>query len=198
MVPRTRARAIVGSLVVMCATAVAFVGAQNQGREQFTAFAVNLSNVSAPRGNNAGTVDIVIERWSTEGERERLMTIFVEKGPDALLDALQDVKPRVGYIGTPNSLGYDLRAAWQESLPEGGRRIVIVTDRRIGFWEARNRPRSIDYPFTLIEMRLDGDDRGEGKLSLATKVDISDDRKTIELENYASQPVLLKNIRKRT
>ena len=186
MVPRTRARALAGSFVLICATAVTLAGAQNRGREQFTAFAVNLSNVSSPRGNNAGILDIVIERWSSQGERERLMTTFVEKGPEALLDALQDVKPRVGYIGTPNSLGYDLRAAWQESLPEGGRRIVIVTDWRIGFWEARNGPwRSIDYPFTLIEMRLNDDDRGEGKLSLATKVGISEDRKTIELENYA-------------
>ena len=47
---------------------------------------------------------------------------------------------------TPNTL------AWE--LTEGGRRIVLATDRPIGFWEARNMGHSMDYPFTPIEVRL--------------------------------------------
>jgi len=38
---------------------------------------------------------------------------------------------------------------------DGGRTIVIATDRPIGFWEASHRPRSFDYPFTVIEMKLE-------------------------------------------
>ena len=53
---------------------------------------------------------------------------------------------------------------------DGGRRIVLVTDRPISFWEAANQPRSIDYPFTLIELRLNRDGEGEGKMSIATKI----------------------------
>lgn len=49
-------------------------------------------------------------------------------------------------------------------LPDGGERVVLVTDRRIGFWEAANQPRSIDYPFTVIELRLQADGEGEGKI----------------------------------
>jgi hypothetical protein len=77
---------------------------------------------------------------------------------------------------------------------DGGRRIVLMTDRPIGFWEAANRPRTIDYPFTLIEMRMDGDGRGEGKLSIATKITLNGD--VLVLEDYANQPVMLNNIRK--
>jgi hypothetical protein len=165
-------------------------------REEFSAFAVNLSNISSPRGN-AGTVDIVVERWSTDEERERLTSTFVEQGPQRLLRELQKVKPRVGYIRTSTSLGYDLRFAWQKALPDGARRIYLVTDRPIGFWEARDQPRTVDYPFTLIEMRVDAEGRGEGKVSVATKITLSDDRKTVELENYASQPVRLNEIRRR-
>ena len=47
---------------------------------------------------------------------------------------------------------------------------MLVTDRRIGFWEAANQPRSIDYPFTVIELRLNSDGEGEGKMSIATKI----------------------------
>jgi hypothetical protein len=77
---------------------------------------------------------------------------------------------------------------------DGGRRIFLATDRPIGFWEAVNRPRSINYPFTFIELRMYEDGRGEGKLSLATTVIASGP--IVELENWAAQPVQLNQVRK--
>lgn len=162
-------------------------------REQFTAFAVNMASAPGVRPGGANTVDITIERWSTEAERQALVTAFLEKGPDALLRALQKTK-RVGFIRLPDTLGYDLHFAREVPADDGGRRIVIATDRRIGFWEARNRPRTFDYPFTLIEMRLNAQNEGEGKLALATKISLSKDKQHVELENYASEPVRLNNI----
>jgi hypothetical protein len=170
------------------------VGAQvasNSPREEFTAFAVNLSNIGT---RSTATVDIVIERWTTDAERDRLMAIFREKGPDALLDALRD-EPRVGSIRTPDTLAYDLRFAHELPGDDGGRRIILATDRPIGFWEAANRPRTIDYPFAVIELRLDKNGRGVGKLSIATKLTLSHD--VLTLENFANQPVLLNEVRKR-
>jgi hypothetical protein len=162
----------------------------NAQPEEFTAFAVNLAS-DIPAAATA-TVDINITRWSAESERNTLAQTLREKGPDALLRALQKVRP-VGRIKTPDSLGYDLRYAHQEPVEEGGRRIVIATDRPIGFWEARNRPRSIDYPFTVIEMHLDNNGVGEGRLSLATKITAG--ANVIVLENYSSQPVLLTQVK---
>lgn len=156
-----------------------------------TAWAVNMSNIGT--GSNA-IVNITIERWSTDEERQQLITAFLEKGPDKLLDTLQDLK-RVGFIRLPTTLGYDLHFARETPLPEGGHRIVIATDRRISFAEARNRPRSIDYPFTLIEIRLKPDGTGEGKMSVATKISYNKKDKVIELENYASEPVRLTNVK---
>lgn len=160
--------------------------------ERFTALAVSLGT---PGRSGAGTVEIQVDRWSTDEEREKLLTVLVEQGQDKLLSALQKL-PRVGFIRTPNSLGYDLHFARKQPLPEGAERIVIATDRRIGFWEAANRPRSIDYPFTLIEMRIGRNGEGEGKLSLATKITTENDGKTIVLENYQSQPVMLNSVKR--
>jgi hypothetical protein len=81
-------------------------------------------------------------------------------------------------------------------MEEGGEQIVIATDRPIGFWEAVQRPRTIDYPFTLIEMRIDNEGVGEGKLSLATKIVYDQRREQIVLENYSSQPVMLTKVRR--
>jgi hypothetical protein len=164
------------------------------GRERFTAFAVNM-DASAGARTGAGTVEIVVERWSTDSERDRLSAALVEKGPEKLLDTLQSL-PRAGYIRTPNSIGYDLHYARKEAMDEGGERVVIATDRYISFWEARNRPRSIDYPFTVIEMRINRDGVGEGKMSIATKITLDKTRKQLELENYGTQPVLLQSVKR--
>ena len=184
------------SWILVAAAAIVSMGglatSQSAGEpEDFTALAVNMGTVGPTQPL---VVDISIRRWSSDEERSRLVTTLIEKGADALLEALRD-NERVGTIKTPDSIGYDLRYAHQAPAEEGGRRIVIVTDRPIGFWEARERPRTMDYPFTVIELRLKPDGRGEGKMSIATKV--IPVGKTIYLEDYSTQPVMLQNVRSR-
>lgn len=140
-------------------------------------------------------VDITISRWSTPGESERLLTTLKEKGPEALLDAVRDAKS-VGTIRTPGNLAYDLRYAQQEMIGDGIQRIVLITDRPISMWEAVNRPRSFDYPFTMIELRINSSGEGEGKLNLATRIDVSRTGKMVELENYDTQPIHLTEVRR--
>lgn len=165
--------------------------------EHFTAFAINMGTAfGVPRTGQSNTVDIVIDRWSTPTERQGLIDAFLPKGDaDKLLRALQKTK-RVGYIRFPNTLGYDLHYAREVPGEDGGRRILVATDRRIGFREASEQPRTMDYPFTLIEMRLNKDNEGEGKMSVATKISLSKDKQQLELENYGSEPVRLNNIHK--
>ena len=161
--------------------------------ERLTATAVNTGGTLGRTG--AQTVEIVINRWSTDGERDRLLAVLQDQGPAKLLDALHAV-PRIGYIRTPDSLGYELHFARKTPGEDGGDDIVIATDRYIGFWEAANRPRTIDYPFTVIQMHMNPDGQGEGRLSLATKIIVDKKRQTIILENYGIQPVLLTNVRR--
>jgi len=159
--------------------------------EKFTAFAVNISNTTTRA--QTSPVDITINRWSTDADRDRLLSILKSKGQDALLDALQKM-PVVGYVNTPGSLRYDLHFARQVPQPEGGRRIVIGTDRYIGSWEAANRPRTVDYPFTIIELQLDKNGNGKGWASLYTKVTATDDG-NVELENFSNEPVMLNDVK---
>ena len=192
---QSTARRATRRILVAVALAGASLGAtsqvaSNSQRERFTAVAVNISNVGR---TGATPVDIVIERWTTDAERDRLMAIFKERGDKALLDALRDL-PRVGTISTPGSLGYDLRYARQLPGGDGGRRIVLATDRPVGFWEAVHAPRTLDYPFTLIEMHVNKDGTGEGKLALAAKLTLNDN--VLVIEDYANQPVMLNEVRK--
>jgi hypothetical protein len=124
------------------------------------AFAVDMSGAGRAR---AGALEIAIERWSTDEERDRLRAILIESGADALLSALQKVKPPAGYIRTSSSLGWDIHYAREEPVGDGGRRVIIATDRPMSFWELRNQPRSVQYDFTLAvepvrltEVRVEG------------------------------------------
>jgi hypothetical protein len=163
-------------------------------KESFTGFAINMNS-----GPSTATVDITIERWSSDAERDALLAVLTEeKDPyranDKLLHALQKM-PKAGYIRTPQTLGWDLRYAHQNPLDEGGRRIVVATDRPVGFREARNQPRTMDYPFTIVEIRLDKNDKGQGKILAGTRL-LIDKNNHLVLENYGQQPVRFNEIRR--
>ena len=176
-------------LFALAVLAGSWTMAQTKGeKEEFRALAIVNNNLGA----GAGVVIMQVTRWSSDAERSRLATTLLEKGPEKLLDVLRDAKP-VGTIRTPDSLGYDLRYARQTPTPDRGRNIVIATDRPISFWEARNQPRVSDYPFTIIQMQIPPEGKGKGTLSYATKITVRD-KNTVELENFASAPVMLNEI----
>jgi hypothetical protein len=176
------ATALVGSAVLLTLAA----SAQTMGTpEKYTATAMNINN------GRAGNIDMTVNRWSSDKQRDALIAVMVNK----LLDALQDM-PAVGHFGAPGNLSWDIHFARKSTLPDGGERVVLITDRRISFWEAANQPRSIDYPFTVIELRLNRDGEGEGKMSIATKIMLDKKENMITLENYETSPVRLSNIRR--
>jgi hypothetical protein len=150
-------------------------------------FAVQMDN------GRTGTIEIGIERWSDPGELDTLKTVLVEQGTDKLLKAVQKLKPRAGFVRTPNSLGWDVHFARQAPLPGGGTRVVIVTDRPISGIEAIRNDRSMDYEFQLAEIHLDkdGGSKGSGTYVGAGKVTYNKEKNSIEIENYGTEPVRL-------
>ena len=100
----------------------------------------------------------------------------------------------MGYIRTTTSLGWDIQYARETALPEGGERIVFLTDRPISFREASQRPRSFDYDFILGEIHLDREGVGVGKLATMAKISYDKKKKTIEIENYGIEPVQLTKV----
>ena len=168
---------------------------------RLSAFAINMG--TAQRARNTAVIDIRITRWSTPEDRERLITTAVEQGQDRLLRALQKM-PDHGRMSIPGwqgpdphnaRLGWTLHYAAATPAQDGGLRIVIATDRYIGMWEAREQPRTIDYPFTLIEIRLDAQGKGVGKMAVATKIEFDKAKKQMVLENYSSEPVRLNEVK---
>jgi len=180
---------MVSALVL--STAVPATGQADAEPEEFSAFAIDMG-----RGSTGATAQLVINitRWTSQTERDRLLNLLREKGQRALIDAFGDTK-RVGSIRTLHSVGYDLQLAYQEPAAEGRRRVLIATDRPIGFTEAVNRPPTMDYPFTVIELLVDKEGKGQGTLHIASRLVPAG--KTIIVENWDIQPVQLRNVESR-
>jgi hypothetical protein len=64
----------------------------------------------------------------------------------------------------------------------------------MSFWELRNQARSVDYEFTLAEIRLTKNAKGVGKLVTAAKITWNKDTRSVEIENYGIEPVRLTEV----
>lgn len=185
---------LVAAMLSLTISLAAQSDSPSEGPIRFTAQGINMGSIGG--GGGSKIFQFTIDRWSTEEERQALIEAFKAKGQAGLLETLQK-GPRVGTVRTSNTLGWDLHYAHLTPLPSGGQRVFLATDRAIAFGEASRSARSMDYPFTLIEFHMEADGKkGEGRLSLATKIAVSKDGKSIELENYSSQPVRLNNVRR--
>ena len=164
-----------------------------------TGWALSMSNVAT--GANQ-TIQITIDSWSSPAQRQHLIATFLEKKQDGLLRELEK-QPELGGSTFPatGARPEQHHASWhghplRHELPgeDGGRRIVIITPRVIGFREATNRPRTFDYPFTLFEMRFDNAGKGDGRMAYATQIvfdktkNTDRDRELHERAGAAQQP----------
>jgi hypothetical protein len=186
------------SIAAACAAVSVLSLAGASGRAQtgcvpqdFTAWAVN-------RGASAiflaSAVDIHIVRWSTETEKDRFAGTLLDRGPHALLKALRDAD-HVGQIRTPLTLSYPLQFAWQEPVGDGGRRIILITDRPMDVWKEAMRLREIDDTFTVMEIRLTLDSEGEGKVAIGSNISVNRHLDLIELKEYDTALVRLTDVR---
>ena len=196
------------AFVLTCIAAGALFATQAPSKSPVSAEKIRIEGWALSMGTVATgknqTIQIRINKWSSPAQRQHLIETFLQKKQEGLLSELER-QPDLGrfsfpgYVGPdPNSvfrLGTQIRYAMNHPGEDGGRRIVIITPRVIGFQEATNRPRTYDYRFSLFEMRFDKSGKGEGKLAYATQIMFDKKKNTIELENYSSEPVRLNELK---
>jgi len=166
-------------------TSVALAG------ETFVANAVPVGEAGAQPQT---TIRFVIDRWSSDETREKLIKTLAEEGSDAVREMMTKMKP-VGQIVVPGQPGYPLRYARQTD--DGvTRRIFLATERPMSFEEVARQPRSYEYKFMLAELDIDVNNEGEGVLMIGVRTDYNEKRKTIELEKYGTREIRLTSIHK--
>ena len=163
---------------------------------RFNAVAVNMSNVGA---RTQQRLEIAINRTSTDEERAKLMEALVaqtRRGDRQLADTLFG-KETVGTIREVQSLSYDLRYARVNPMEGGGFQVIAATDRPIGFAESWRSARTLDYNVTLIILEIGENGRGEGQLMAGAEFRWNEETNTVEITNFASEPIRLTNVRQR-
>ncbi len=142
--------------------------------------------------------DIRITHYSSDATTKRLAALLVEGGQDALVKALEKLKP-IGKASLSQRVGFfDLKLIRSRKTPTG-RRIIAVSDRPINFLEAFNSGRSMDYELGIVVMVLKinakGKEVGQGLLIYAAKVKINKKGK-LEIEYLGVDPMNLKHVQK--
>ena len=119
--------------------------------------------------------------------------------PESTLATALEQIPTVGYLWSSEVAGYALRYAGKVAGPDGGERIILITDRRLGnandLWKLAEPGAAMKYEFSFIEMRLNAKGDGEGKTSLTGKIAPDSAVKILTPENYDALPVVLKNVK---
>jgi hypothetical protein len=181
---------LAAAVVSGCAAAGGSSAAPGAPVEEFSANFTNISNVGA---TGATPVTIRISRWTPDDEHATLMAVLAKEGNDAFTRELQEMKT-TGSIGVPQELAYPLLYARQVRSEDGGRKIMLITDRPMTFQERISASISRDYPLTWIEMTLDKADRGEGYVVLAARLRLLGD--VLGVEDLSNQPARLTAIRR--
>jgi hypothetical protein len=167
--------------------------------ERFVARAASESDRAA-----TSRIEIMIQHWSTDQERDNLVDALLKHGPDALLPAIQKVLKRpAGVVVIPGIPGAGARVRTRQARDvvfarsietPNGRQVILATDRSLAFGEP-TKDWSPDYAFALLDIRFGPDGAGVGKLAPPAKVVYNKETKIIELDNYGAQPVRLTDVR---
>jgi hypothetical protein len=178
---------IMAAALALAAPAVS----QDKWAEVYHATAARMSvDVYAP---SMFEIEIHLERYTTVAERETMQAAYEKNKQEGLLNALQRA-PRVGMFRVPGNLSWDIKYAFRQRGRDNLTRIYLITDRNVGFSEAATRPRSMDYPFTVIEMRVDDNGTGEGVVMVAAAVGFN--RQDLVIEEYLDRPIRLTKVKR--
>ena len=135
-------------------------------------------------------VEILVSDWSTGDTHRMLARTLLERGPLAFLDALCNLWPR-GLVRVAGNRDVPIRYAWRVAERGGAERIYIASDSTIALTNSWFRSPSDAEPVVFLEVRLDRNGAGVGKLSEARRLTVDESRDVIELRDYAERPAQL-------
>ncbi len=131
-----------------------------------------------------------IEEYTTNAERQGYMDILRNQGWEELRDTLIDV--RKGRFIPASQRGHDI--AFARSVPHAtGRIIRIVTARPLNVFDVRGSVRNREYPFGIVELRLDEEGNGSGSVFAAAHLEFNDEGQ-LAIESYGNPPFSITSI----
>jgi hypothetical protein len=163
-------------------------GEEKQKPDAYSGVVIGTGGAIGARSMN---IDIQIDKYTTDQEIGEYIDLLKEKGQDQLRLKLEKVK--VGNIRPSASVGTELAIARVFETLEG-KVIRLLTARNMRFLELYHGGRSTDYPFTIVEIHLDKEGKGEGAIMGGAQISFSKEGK-LEIESFGNQYAKLVNVR---
>jgi hypothetical protein len=139
------------------------------------------------------TFTLTLNCTTPRSEINRLAGVLKSDGQDGLLRAISNEKCGVIQMG-PN-VGRDVNIVSVTTTEEGERKITMLFERWLEFFEVRYGTRSRDYPFTYVELFVSDKGKLEGTMIPAAKVRFIGEN-TVEIENFAAYPARMTGIQR--
>ena len=136
--------------------------------------------VGGAAGGASVSLNIRITKYNTDQDIQKFVDILAKDGPDRLRKALEgedagQLSP-VGRVGTTIAIA--------RKLKQGNKTIVrVLTARNLSFVELRNSGRSVDYPYTILELTLDSNGKGTGTAIGAAMIKFNKKKGHYEIES---------------
>lgn len=140
------------------------------------------------------TIDISIARWSSDAEHDRLVDALKSGRANTLLDALRAL-PAVGYIATATSKGWNLHFAQMRSMDDGGRQVLLATDRPMTVGDTPRHRGDTEHAISVVDIRFDKDGAGTGTLAYAANLTYDKKTGAIAVDNYGGDQVRLAGVK---
>lgn len=132
-------------------------------------------------GGASVSINIHIERYNTDQEIKNFAEILKKDGPDGLRNALE--KQDVGQFSPVARVGTEIAIA--RRLVKGDKTIIrVLTVRNLSIAELRNAGRSVDYPYTMLELVVDKGGEGTGAAIGAAKIRFDKKKGVYEIESF--------------
>lgn len=181
------------TLATLILSGVAGVHAQRQGRTTLTGTALIYGT-----GLNTRTVTrsftLHLSGVTPASEAERMFAVLESGGQEAFLREMEDKD--LGRFSLGGRVGPRVNAVLVDSF-EGRQRIRVIFARWIGFGELRYGRRSVDYPFSYLEIMVDPrTGRGDGSYFQAARIRARRGS-TIEIEDFGTFPSKLMGVQMR-
>jgi hypothetical protein len=158
------------------------------GRQEFQAQAFGQGTQMGQTFN----VTVIIDEYSSDGDRQILLDVFNKSGMNGVYDQLQKMTSK-GRIKITGTLGYDVSYIRKFTTPTG-EKIRLVTSRPIAIGEVMSNSRSQNYSVSALELDLNMADmnKSTGQLLPLCQFKINKD-KELEVEAYQN-PWRLTNV----
>jgi hypothetical protein len=153
--------------------------------------AVAFSQSGSTFGKSFG-LSVYIQDVTSDGDVQELAATLKNQGPNGLAKAMDGIKDK-GRVVPTSSTGTGMRFVRIHPTRDGGKHIVLATNRLITFPELYNGTRSRDYQFGILVLDVDKDGKGTGSFAPLCKIKFNKQNE-LQIEHYGQKPFRLANV----